>query len=99
MQKAGYVYILSNKHRTTFYIGVTNNLQRRVIEHRSGTGSKFTSKYNLVDLVYYERIFDIEKAIAREKQLKNWHRDWKLNLIKSVNPEMKDLFETGLDWV
>ncbi|MFY9307522.1 MAG: GIY-YIG nuclease family protein [Bacteroidia bacterium] len=96
MPKNGYVYILSNKNRTTFYIGVTNNLQRRVLEHRSGQG-KFTSRYNLTDLVYFELIPDIEEAILREKQLKRWHRDWKINLIKSKNPEMRDLFETGFD--
>ena len=88
--KTGYVYIMSNKHRTTFYIGVTNNIQRRVGEHRAGM-SAFTKRYNLHHLVYYEEITGIRKAIAREKQLKNWHRGWKINLIRSVNPEMKDL--------
>ncbi len=97
MLKNGYVYILSNKNRTTFYIGVTNNLEKRVAEHRSGKGSIFTSKYNLVDLVYFELIPDIEQAIKREKQLKRWHRDWKINLIKSINPDMKNLVETGID--
>ena len=87
---------MSNKNRTTFYIGVTNNLEKRVIEHKGGTGSKFTSRYNLYDLVYYEIIADIEQAIKREKQLKKWHREWKLNLIKTVNPELKDLSETGI---
>ncbi|MDQ3046221.1 MAG: GIY-YIG nuclease family protein [Bacteroidota bacterium] len=96
MPKNGYVYILSNKNRTTFYIGVTNNLQRRVLEHRSGSG-KFTSKYILTDLIYYEMIPDIGLAIKREKQLKGWNRSWKIDLIKTVNPLMKDLFETGLD--
>ena len=88
--KTGYVYIMSNKHRTTFYIGVTNNIARRVSEHRAGM-SAFTKRYNLHHLVYYEEITGIRKAIAREKQLKNWHRDWKINLIRSANPEMKDL--------
>jgi len=97
MLKNGYVYIMSNKNRTTFYIGVTNNLEKRVSEHRSGKGSEFTSKYNLSDLVYYELIPDIEEAIKREKQLKRWHRDWKINLIKSFNPDMKDLIEIGID--
>ncbi len=92
--KTGYVYIMSNKNRTTLYIGVTNDLERRVAEHKEGSGSKFTYKYKLYDLVYYEVIYDIEQAIKREKQLKNWHRDWKLNLIKSLNPEMKDLSKT-----
>jgi putative endonuclease len=92
--KTGYVYIMSNKNRTTFYIGVTNDIARRVAEHKEGSGSKFTAKYKLHDLVYYEVIYDIEQAIRREKQLKNWHREWKLNLIKELNPEMKDLSET-----
>ena len=84
---------MSNKNRTTFYIGVTNDIARRVAEHKEGSGSKFTAKYKLHDLVYFEVIYDIEQAIRREKQLKNWHREWKLNLIKELNPEMKDLSE------
>ena len=95
MSKTGFVYIMSNKNRTTFYIGITNNLERRVAEHKSGEGSAFTNKYKLVDLIYFEMILDIEQAIKREKQLKRWHRDWKINLIKSENPEMKDL---AADW-
>ena len=89
--RKGYVYILSNKHRTTFYIGVTNQIKRRILEHKNGEGSEFASKYNLTDLVYYEIIEGIEESIDREKQLKNWHRDWKINLIKEDNPEMVDL--------
>jgi putative endonuclease len=80
--KIGYVYIMSNVKRNVFYIGVTNDLERRVAEHKAGIGSLFTKKYNLNYLVYFERIFDIEQAIKREKQLKRWHRDWKINLIK-----------------
>lgn len=90
-----FIYIMSNKNLTTFYIGVTNDLERRVIEHKSGEGSEFTSKYNLHHLVYYEIIFDIKSAIKREKQLKRWHKDWKLNLIKELNPTMVDLAK---DW-
>ena len=89
--KRGYVYILSNYTRTTFYIGVTSNLGERVQEHISGEGSVFTRKYNLKYLVYMEEFVTIQDAIAREKQLKNWHREWKIKLIKSVNPEMRDL--------
>jgi putative endonuclease len=85
------IYILSNKYRTTFYIGVTNNVRRRVLEHKSGLGSKFTKRYNLHDLLYYEEFLTMEDAIVREKELKNWHRDWKIKLIKSINPEMNDL--------
>lgn len=86
-----YVYIMSNYTRTTFYVGVTNNLERRVAEHKSLKGSVFTSKYKLIDLVYYEEIFGATKAIEREKQIKNRPRQWKLNVIKEKNPEMLDL--------
>jgi len=89
--KPGYVYIMSNYKRTTFYIGVTNSLERRVLEHKQGSTPGFTQRYKLKYLVYYEVAASMWEAIAREKQLKNWHRDWKINLIKSVNPEMKDL--------
>ena len=88
----GYVYVMSNKNRTTFYIGVTGNLKERIADHKNGAGSVFTSKYSLYDLVYYEEFPDILQAIDREKQLKNWHRQWKINLVKSVNPEMNDLY-------
>ena len=91
----GYVYILSSRKRTTFYIGVTNNIWRRVLEHRSGLGSKFTKRYNLTYLMDYEEFNTIEDAIVREKQLKNWHRDWKINLIKETNPGLDDL---AVDW-
>ena len=86
---------MSNKNITTFYIGVTNDLERRVKEHKNGNGSEFTSKYKLTHLVYYEMISDIDKAIQREKQLKNWHRKWKIDLIKELNSEMLDLAK---DW-
>ncbi len=95
---SGCVYIMSNKNRTTLYIGVTSNLTARVLEHRSGIGSKFTSKYNCFDLIYFEYHASIVAAIAREKQLKNWHRDWKMNLIRSENPELLDLSHAvGID--
>jgi len=87
----GYVYILTNFNKTTLYIGITSNLSRRINEHYSEEGSKFTRKYKCRYLVYYEEFDRIVDAIEREKQLKNWHREWKLNLIKSVNPEMLDL--------
>ena len=90
--KGGFVYIMSNKKRTTFYIGVTSDLKTRITDHKNGIGSEFTSKYKLTDLLYYEDFPDIYQAIDREKQLKNWHRQWKINLIQSVNPEMNDLY-------
>ena len=95
--KQGYVYIMSNKNRTTFYIGVTNDVERRVWEHKNREGSVFTTKYCCFDLLYYEHFWGMADAISREKQLKNWHRDWKLNLIKHENPEMKDLAEHWFD--
>ncbi len=82
---------MSNKGRTTFYIGVTNDIEARVLEHCYSKGSKFTSKYKLYDLVESEQIDDIEWAIKREKERKNWHREWKINLIKKINPDMIDL--------
>ena len=88
-----YVYILSNTTHSTFYIGVTSNLQKRIWEHKNKVIESFTKKYNVNKLVYYEIKNSIETAILREKQLKNWHRKWKLNLIKEFNPEMKDLSE------
>ncbi len=92
MSIGGYVYIMSNQNRTTFYIGVTSDLKTRIANHKNGKGSNFTSKYKLIDLMYYEDFPDIYQAIDREKQLKNWHREWKINLIKSINPDMKDLY-------
>jgi putative endonuclease len=92
-----YVYIMSNTGLTTIYIGVTNNLERRVLQHKLGKGSKFTKKYKVNSLIYFEELEDVNIAITREKQLKNWHRDWKWNLIKSVNPDLKDLSEGWYD--
>jgi len=88
-----YVYIMLNAHNTVNYIGVTNNLLRRVQEHKDGSVKGFTEQYQIKKLVYYEVCDSADQAIAREKQLKNWHRDWKFNLIKSANPELKDLFD------
>ena len=82
---------MTNKYRTTFYIGITNDLHKRIVKHQNGIGSEFTRKYNLKDLIYFEKFTDINQAIAREKQLKNWHKDWKLNLIKKSNPTLKTL--------
>ena len=90
--KGGFVYIMSNKRRTTFYVGVTSNLKNRIADHKNGIGSEFTTKYKLVDLVFYEEFPDIYQAIDREKQLKNWKRQWKINLIQSVNLKMNDLY-------
>jgi len=91
MDKKYAVYILTNYNNTTLYIGVTGNLQRRIYEHKNKLVDGFTKKYNVNKLVYYEITEDIEVALNKEKQLKRWHRDWKINLIKSVNPEFIDL--------
>jgi len=86
-----YCYILINKNRTVLYIGYTDNLKRRIIQHKNGTATIFTKKYSVHDLVYFE-VFDNKKnAKSREQQLKNWHKEWKWNLIKSVNPKLETL--------
>ena len=89
--KQYYVYILTNKSDNVLYVGVTNDLIRRIFEHKTKLVEGFTKKYNLQKLVYYEATNDIESAINREKQLKNWHRGWKMNLIDQFNPDWKDL--------
>lgn len=86
-----YVYIMSNYNRTTLYIGVTNDLQRRVFEHKQSLVKGFTKKYNLRDLLYFEETSDVQAAITREKQLKKWKRAWKDQLITDFNPKWKDL--------
>ena len=82
---------MSSNNNSTLYIGVTNDLERRVAEHKSGSGSAFTAKYHCYKLVYYESFSDIDQAISREKQLKGWKRERKDALIDSVNRERKDL--------
>jgi putative endonuclease len=87
-----YVYILSNKSKT-LYIGVTNDLQRRIYEHKHNLIDGFTKKYNLTSLIHFETFNNMRDAIKREKQLKNWHREWKINLIESINSDWKDFSE------
>ena len=87
------VYIMTNAHNTALYTGVTNHLQRRVLEHRSGEGGVFTKKYNVHKLVYFERGNDVNAAILREKQIKAGSLKKKMELINSMNPEWKDLYE------
>ena len=86
-----YVYILTNQFNDVFYVGVTNNLERRIREHQSGLIDGFTKKYRVQKLVYCESCHDVRDAIAREKQLKNWNREKKRFLIERMNPEWKDL--------
>jgi len=84
-----FVYILTNKNKTVLYVGVTNNLERRLEEHANifENKHKFTSRYNCVHLIYYERYSDINQAIGRETEIKKWRREKKENLIKTSNPE------------
>lgn len=92
MQRGGCVYIVSNKRRTVYYIGVTADLAQRVLQHKSGKGSVFTKKYNCTYLIYYEYYPRIEEAIAKEKVLKKWKRVWKEELVKKLNPDLRDLY-------
>jgi putative endonuclease len=91
MSMGYYVYIMGNR-RPTLYIGITNDLVRRVYEHKQGFVEGFTKKYGLHNLLYFEQFDSIEDAIIREKQLKHWNREWKLELIKQTNPTLKDLY-------
>ncbi|ALD22522.1 GIY-YIG nuclease family protein [Hymenobacter sp. DG25A] len=88
-----FIYILTNQNRSTLYIGVTNDLKRRVYEHMTGLHQGFTKKYNLHQLVYFEDYTDARLAIDREKQLKGGSRQKKLDLINSFNPDWRDLYE------
>ena len=91
--KLSYVYILSNKNRTVLNIGVTSNLIDRIENHKNGIGSTFTKKYNICDLMYFEKFNKIDQAIQREKQLKKWNKDWKWDLVKDMNPNLLDLYD------
>jgi len=86
-----YVYILTNKTNKVLYIWVTNNIIRRINEHKQWLIEGFTKKYNCKKLLYIEEYLDIKEAIYREKQLKNWHKEWKLDLIKEINPLFEEL--------
>lgn len=93
--KTYYAYIMANWNNNVLYVGVTGNLQWRVFEHKNKLVKGFTSKYNVGRLVYYEEFEYIEDAIRREKNLKNWHREWKINQIRKFNPDLNDLSK---DW-
>jgi len=88
-----YVYIMTNKPRGLPYIGVTSDLMQRIYQHRDGSADGFAKRYNLNKLVLLEQYGTMELAITREKQLKRWHRQWKLNLIEESNPQWRDLAE------
>ena len=91
-----YVYILASNRNGTLYVGVTNDLVRRVDEHRRGKINGFTKIYKVHNLVYFEQTADINSAIAREKLVKRWKRPWKLELIEKDNPHWEDLYKTLL---
>jgi len=93
MERQPAVYILTNKTNAVLYVGVTSNLPKRIQEHRDKQVIGFSKRYNLTKLVYYELLDRMEQAIRREKQLKNWHRQWKINLIEQNNPDWNDLLE------
>ena len=97
MKRRYFVYILANKKNGTLYIGVTNNLERRIYEHKKGLNIGFTKKYGIKMLVYYAETDDISAALTREKQLKKWNRKWKIRLIQEENPFWKDLSEGWFD--
>jgi len=90
-----WIYCMSNTYNNVLYIGVTNDLYRRVLEHKSKLIKGFTYRYNCDKLVYYEKFEDINEAIRRETQLKNWRREWKNKLIETINPNWEDLAK---DW-
>ncbi|MEO6728917.1 MAG: GIY-YIG nuclease family protein [Candidatus Dojkabacteria bacterium] len=94
MGKHYFVYILMNKYYSTMYIGVTNNISRRINEHKTKTTDSFSNRYNTNILVYYEVYPYVYDAIHREKKLKKWKRIWKEELIRSSNPKLEDLSKT-----
>jgi putative endonuclease len=92
MQKQFYIYILTNNHNTTLYIGVTSNRNKRIWNHKSKTVKGFTQKYNITKLIYFETVYDAEFTILREKFLKHKTRQFKIDLIKSMNPNWENLY-------
>ena len=95
--KSGFVYILASKRNGALYIGVTSNLVQRIWQHKSHAVKGFTASYEVNQLVYFEQYEDINEALAREKQLKNWTRKWKQDLIEKENPYWRDLYESILE--
>lgn len=92
MDKQFYVYILTKKRNSTFYVGMTSNLPKRIWEHKNEVAEGFTKEHNIKMLVYYEVFDNAEHAIKREKRLKKWNRSWKMKVIEEMNPEWKDLY-------
>lgn len=89
-----YVYLLASRRNGTLYCGMTNNLARRVFEHKEGAADGISKQHNIKTLVWFELHGNVEAAITREKQIKKWNRAWKLNMIEEQNPNWNDLFET-----
>ena len=99
MKRGGCVYIMTNRYRTTLYIGVSSDLRSRIIEHQTHFyPDSFTARYNLEYCIYYEQFFSIEEAIEREKQIKKWRREKKNNLIRTFNPKWEDLWPEIKNW-
>ena len=93
MAEKGYAYFMTNESNKVLYIGVTSDLRKRILQHKNHEYKGFTDKYNCEKLVYYEECNDITSAIMREKQLKNWHRNWKNKLVDDFNKDWNDLSE------
>jgi len=91
MSKSYYIYILASKKNGTLYIGMTNDLERRIFEHKNNLIKGFTTKYKVHRLVYFEETNDVNEALLLEKRIKNWNRAWKIELIEKNNPEWEDL--------
>ena len=94
MERQFFVYMLASRPNGTLYVGVTNDLSRRIVEHREGSADGFTRKHGVSRLVWFEQFESIEAAIAQEKRIKRWRRDWKIALIERDNPAWRDLFES-----
>jgi putative endonuclease len=94
---AGHVYIMASARNGTLYVGVTSDLSRRVYEHKTHALPGFTSRYGCTRLVWYEEHFDMRDAISREKTIKRWRREWKVELIETMNPDWNELY-TGIGW-
>ncbi|OGJ51384.1 hypothetical protein A2307_02435 [Candidatus Peregrinibacteria bacterium RIFOXYB2_FULL_33_20] len=92
MDKTYFIYIIASKRNGTLYVGMTNNLERRITEHKEQINKSFSSKYNISRLVWYEEFDTAISAIEKEKQIKKWKREWKINLIEKDNPNWKNLY-------
>ncbi len=97
-QKTYYTYILANKRNGTLYVGITSDLEKRIVQHKTKMFEGFTQKYDVNMLVYFETTDDVGYAIAREKKIKRWNRKWKLELIEKMNPDWEDLAKDWFDW-